>query len=250
MAGEGEKGKKKKTAEGAAPAFLGAAVPSFVSNFVPNIAAGAPPPAAAPVVKEEPKEQPRERAHEKIFRGRGRGRGRGSGRGRQRRDRPRKDRGRAREDRPPRARQDVVSRFDETAQDLGLDVPVALPLKKPELNAPGENATDADVVQRGIEKNSLFFMQLPRMPFANESSTAEETAAVHAMPQRLVGKLRVYKSGRVEMKVGDLVYDVTRGSETACLQQAVVIDPSQGDAVVLGNLTDRLLVSLNVDTLE
>lgn len=59
----------------------------------------------------------------------------------------------------------------------------------------------------------------------------------------LVGKLRVHKSGKLTMKLGNVVMDVGKGSETNFLQEVVLADSDRGkNAYLLGHLQEKVVV--------
>lgn len=59
----------------------------------------------------------------------------------------------------------------------------------------------------------------------------------------LVGKLRVHKSGKLTMKLGNVVMDVGKGSETNFLQEIVLADSdADRNAYLLGHLQEKVVV--------
>lgn len=64
----------------------------------------------------------------------------------------------------------------------------------------------------------------------------------------LVGKLNVYRDGRVFLRFGDdLVMEVTGGSQSTFLQQVMLLDPSNRTATSLGELHRKFIVSPEID---
>ncbi len=63
----------------------------------------------------------------------------------------------------------------------------------------------------------------------------------------LVGKLDVYRDGRVFLRFGDLVMEVTGGSQSTFLQQVMLLDPSNRTATSLGELHRKFIVSPEID---
>ncbi len=64
-----------------------------------------------------------------------------------------------------------------------------------------------------------------------------------------VGKLRLYRSGRATMQIGDVVFDVSRGVETSFYQQVVHIVPSKREWHELGCVAQRLVVTPDISSL-
>ncbi|CAI9092022.1 OLC1v1027158C5 [Oldenlandia corymbosa var. corymbosa] len=69
------------------------------------------------------------------------------------------------------------------------------------------------------------------------------------LPVGHMGKLLVYKSGAVKLKLGDILYDVTPGSDCISAQDVVAINTMERDCCVVGKLTKRAVVTPDVDIL-
>ncbi|SNX87524.1 related to RPC53 - 47 kD subunit of DNA-directed RNA polymerase III [Melanopsichium pennsylvanicum] len=63
----------------------------------------------------------------------------------------------------------------------------------------------------------------------------------------LVGKLDVYRDGRVFLRFGELVMEVTGGSQSTFLQQVMLLDPTNKSATALGELHRKFIVSPELD---
>lgn len=64
----------------------------------------------------------------------------------------------------------------------------------------------------------------------------------------LIGKLNVYRDGRVFLRFGqDLVMEVTGGSQSTFLQQVMLLDSTNSTATNLGELHRKFIVSPEVD---
>lgn len=63
----------------------------------------------------------------------------------------------------------------------------------------------------------------------------------------LVGKLDVYRDGRVFLRFGELIMEVTGGSQSTFLQQVMLLDPSNRTATNLGELHRKFIVSPELD---
>ena len=92
------------------------------------------------------------------------------------------------------------------------------------------------------------FMQLPSvLPVTTEHG--EEPIPVRDLPSGYLGKMLVYRSGKVQMKVGDILFDVDIGAASTCLQQVAYISPKEKKAMILGALKQRTVVTPNIDSL-
>lgn len=63
----------------------------------------------------------------------------------------------------------------------------------------------------------------------------------------LVGKLDVYRDGRVFLRFGELVMEVTGGSQSTFLQQVMLLDPTNKSATALGELHRKFIVTPELD---
>jgi hypothetical protein len=68
-------------------------------------------------------------------------------------------------------------------------------------------------------------------------------------PQGRLGSLVVYKSGRVKLRIGDVLYDVTPGMPLNFLQEVAVVEPEEQKFYSLGEINQRMVVSANIDSL-
>ncbi|GIL70247.1 hypothetical protein Vretimale_3526 [Volvox reticuliferus] len=70
--------------------------------------------------------------------------------------------------------------------------------------------------------------------------------SVRDTPSGRIGKLLVFRSGKVKMQVGDVLMDVSLGLPNQHRQDVVAINPSSNACVFLGDVTQRVLVSPDV----
>ncbi|EFJ50923.1 hypothetical protein VOLCADRAFT_103709 [Volvox carteri f. nagariensis] len=66
------------------------------------------------------------------------------------------------------------------------------------------------------------------------------------LPSGRIGKLLVFRSGKVQMQVGDVLLDVSIGLPNQHRQDVVALNPSSNACVLLGDVTQRVLVSPDV----
>ena len=69
------------------------------------------------------------------------------------------------------------------------------------------------------------------------------------LPPGKLGKLRRYKSGKLELLIGDFVFDVTKGPSVHSYREMTHIDVKNRKYQRLGEVTQRLIVSPNIDSL-
>ncbi|ORX89764.1 hypothetical protein K493DRAFT_65626 [Basidiobolus meristosporus CBS 931.73] len=68
-------------------------------------------------------------------------------------------------------------------------------------------------------------------------------------PEGLMGKLLVYKSGKTQIKIGELIFDISPGSDCGFLQNIVAVDSENKQAFVMGNVHKRFVSTPNIDSL-
>ncbi|KAM6964058.1 DNA-directed RNA polymerase III subunit RPC4 [Tautogolabrus adspersus] len=81
---------------------------------------------------------------------------------------------------------------------------------------------------------------------AQEAAGKESCPVLSQFPEGFLGKLQIRRSGKVELKLGDVVMDVSEGAAFSFLQQLVSVhlsDGRTGDMMVLGNVNHKLVLS-------
>lgn len=77
----------------------------------------------------------------------------------------------------------------------------------------------------------------------------EEVEEDQLQQEGKIGRLLIYKSGKVKMKVGDIIMDVSAGSECSFLQDIVVVDSNNKQAFVMGSVQKRMVCVPNLTQL-
>lgn len=94
----------------------------------------------------------------------------------------------------------------------------------------------------------MMFMQLPSvLPVTGEDSA--KPVPVSKLPDGYLGRLIVYRSGRVQMKIGDITFDVDQGTTSSCHQEVAQISMEDKSINVLGAVKSRTVVTPNVQEL-
>lgn len=164
--------------------------------------------------------------------------------------------------------------------------PVSLPLRRPYSGSPelldeeefGEAsetinydessmnpAEELGLMEENLEPNMIFLQLPPTLPLkkqpatgnerqVNESSSKhegatskEKTSSLSELPGAFMGKLLVYRSGAVKLKLGETVYNVTPGMDCMFAQDVVVINTAEKHFCVAGELNKRAILSPDVD---
>ncbi|XP_033467587.1 DNA-directed RNA polymerase III subunit RPC4 isoform X1 [Epinephelus lanceolatus] len=81
---------------------------------------------------------------------------------------------------------------------------------------------------------------------AQQAVVKEGCPVLSQLPEGFLGKLQIRKSGKVELKLGNIAMDVSEGAAFSFLQQLVSVhlsDGRTGDMMVLGNVHHKLVLS-------
>ncbi|KAH6818357.1 hypothetical protein C2S51_001960 [Perilla frutescens var. frutescens] len=166
--------------------------------------------------------------------------------------------------------------------DYYTNYPVMLPMRRPYSGNPelldeeefGEDPVRSESVEtvtkaaeelgllaadEGEEKN-MFFLQLPAMlpataqsadPQVPESSNGSEKSQklckLESLQEGLIGKMLVYKSGAVKLKLGDTIYDVSAGLNCLFAQDVVAVNAEMKYCCNLGELSKRAVATPDID---
>ncbi|XP_056166483.1 DNA-directed RNA polymerase III subunit rpc4-like isoform X4 [Syzygium oleosum] len=120
----------------------------------------------------------------------------------------------------------------------------------------------------GSLEPSMFFIQLPpTIPMAKrltaaegnettESSTSsevlgcsEKSCSLDELSAGLMGKMLVYRSGAVKLKLGDTLYDVSSGLDCVFAQDVVAINKTEKHFCVVGELNKRAILTPDVGSI-
>uniref|UniRef100_A0A1D1Y243 DNA-directed RNA polymerase III subunit RPC4 n=1 Tax=Anthurium amnicola TaxID=1678845 RepID=A0A1D1Y243_9ARAE len=167
--------------------------------------------------------------------------------------------------------------------------PITLPLRRPYSGNPeildeeefGEASVDTQYDETSINpaeelglmleedggQPQMFFFQLPAsLPVAKRSDAAadaekgkeidggkggdpEKRCSLEDLPAGLMGKIVVYRSGIIKMKLGDAFFDVTPGSNCMFAQDVMAINTQEKHCSLIGELNKRVIVTPDVETL-
>ncbi|XP_062228073.1 uncharacterized protein LOC133926251 isoform X2 [Phragmites australis] len=123
-------------------------------------------------------------------------------------------------------------------------------------------AEELDLLQEQDGKERMFLFQLPKsLPLPRKSSVVEKKGKVTSkevkegsnlqqLPQGYLGKMLVYKSGKIKMKLGDVMFDVNPGVESRMAQHAVALNTREKHCCLLGEIGNRhVIVTPDVNSL-
>ncbi|XP_010491563.1 PREDICTED: uncharacterized protein LOC104769122 [Camelina sativa] len=156
--------------------------------------------------------------------------------------------------------------------------PITLPLRTPYagdperldveefMQAPG-NIEDSlnSAASLGLMEDSgeqkMFFMKLPSVPMASAATTenregkpnikgpVKKTVDLKALPEGFMGKLLVYKSGAVKMKLGEVLYDVSPGLKSEFAQDVMVVNTEQKNCCLVGDVYKHAVLTPDIDSI-
>ncbi|XWS51582.1 hypothetical protein CRYUN_Cryun12cG0189100 [Craigia yunnanensis] len=127
-------------------------------------------------------------------------------------------------------------------------------------------ASDLGLLEEG-EKEKMFFFQLPnKLPILKRSAStkgkekAENSVSserfgalkkgcqLEELPAGYMGKMLVYKSGAVKMKLGETLYDVSPGSDCVFAEDVAALNTTEKQCCVVGELGKRVVVTPDISS--
>ncbi|KAL9550152.1 hypothetical protein MBANPS3_004858 [Mucor bainieri] len=134
---------------------------------------------------------------------------------------------------------------------LYFQLPTVVPIfEKPKNDDPN---ADVDMTDDGDVKTEAAENTLPAA--AKKTASLEDAMAnmeLEDMPDGQVGKLIVYKSGKVKMQFGSILLDVNQGMQSTFLENIMVVDHESEDskkAIELGHIVQKFVCAPNMDAL-
>jgi len=100
----------------------------------------------------------------------------------------------------------------------------------------------------------LFFIQLPtQLPFSIEETEDKKKKGfennLSSVPEGRIGKLAVFRSGIVKLRIGDITFDVSQGMPCNFLQEVAVIDSNNGKIYQLGDINNRMVTYPDIQSI-
>jgi len=144
------------------------------------------------------------------------------------------------------------------------DVPMLLQDDPPidPLNAQSLGLDESVPLTSSISEDQMYFVQLPSiLPIGRSTGSVGHTSVdvaddgvdlmqgkgqascLTGVPGGHLGKLLVYKSGAVKMKVGGIILDVQAGSKCSSDQSLLYLNTSQRRAFNLGQVSQRMILT-------
>eukprot|EP00249_Psilotum_nudum_P016546 c25877_g1_i2 orf=469-1500(-) len=165
--------------------------------------------------------------------------------------------------------------------------PITLPLRKPysgraedlddeefgetaATSVPDEDAVpcaeELDLINERDEDRLIFFQIPSLLPLTKEAAFSNDGApegsssgvrtelngthiSLNNISAGQMGKLLVYRSGAVKLKLGDVILEAVPGSQCVFAQELVTINPVTKQCCFLGDVTQRVVIVPDVDNL-
>jgi len=155
--------------------------------------------------------------------------------------------------------------------------PILLPFPQKEniipikLEGTSDNFSRLSLDKHFLKENEICFIQLPSSlpvtpsilkPDLNKeqkpesqkesllgSTTQDFENNLTNIPEGYLGKIQIYKSGKIKLKIGDYLYDLQPGSESSFLQQVMILPQEFKQIYQLGNLSKRYITVPDLSSL-
>ncbi|XP_002510979.2 DNA-directed RNA polymerase III subunit rpc4 [Ricinus communis] len=118
----------------------------------------------------------------------------------------------------------------DTEKMIFFQLPAKLPLVKRSASAKGKEKAEGSIPSQG--KNA-----------------AKKESSLDGLSAGYMGKMLVYRSGAVKLKLGDTLYDVSQGSDCMFAQDVMAINTAAKHCCTIGELEKRAVVTPDVDSL-
>lgn len=95
----------------------------------------------------------------------------------------------------------------------------------------------------------------PKLPPSAQRATLEEqmkSMDLEDMPDGQIGKIVIYKSGKMKLKIGNVLLDIEQGMQSSFLENVMVVDTNNETskkAVELGHIVQKFTCAPNMDAL-
>eukprot|EP00930_Biecheleria_cincta_P035725 TRINITY_DN24556_c0_g1_i1.p1 TRINITY_DN24556_c0_g1~~TRINITY_DN24556_c0_g1_i1.p1 ORF type:complete len:354 (-),score=73.71 TRINITY_DN24556_c0_g1_i1:37-1098(-) len=115
--------------------------------------------------------------------------------------------------------------------------------------------------QGELLEDSYFLVQLPSVlpelqhpeeevqRQQDDASSAGAGATITRLPDGKLGKLKIYKSGKVKMDIGGTSFCVDQGSETFFQQELALVCPLASEMINLGRIHNRMVLTPDLETI-
>lgn len=100
---------------------------------------------------------------------------------------------------------------------------------KQDFNKLSKSLKNLDMKSENKGLENMFFLQLPcSLPILENDKNG------------VIGKIRVHKSGKMTLKMGQVKFEILRGGSSDFIQDVVLVDPINGACYHVGNIKDKI----------
>ncbi|KAL6874390.1 hypothetical protein ACP4OV_013410 [Aristida adscensionis] len=131
--------------------------------------------------------------------------------------------------------------LSDTPQLLFFQLPSSLPL-------PVQPQSAAEAKHGSKENDEPASTSLKEKPEIIRRSSVRGSK-LKELPEGSMGKILVYKSGKVKMKIGDALFDVSAGSNCMFVQEVAAINSREKHCCTLGEVSKRAIVTPDINYL-
>ncbi|KAJ8752858.1 hypothetical protein K2173_008593 [Erythroxylum novogranatense] len=125
------------------------------------------------------------------------------------------------------------------------------------------HASDLGLLDENEETKMFLFQFPPKLPLYRRSASAKgkekadsftslpniTVSSLEELPGGCMGKMLVYRSGAVKLKLGDMLYDVSPGAECVFPQNVTAINTVTKHCCDIGELRKRAVVTPDIESL-
>ncbi|KAI7725159.1 hypothetical protein M8C21_013905, partial [Ambrosia artemisiifolia] len=113
------------------------------------------------------------------------------------------------------------------------------------------------------KKHIIFFQFPPQLPLdrvpvsskdkekagSSSSNVSNKCGGLKDLPNGRIGKMLVYKSGAIKLKLGDTIFNVSSGTPSGSDRSAAIMNTKSKDCCVLGKVNKRAIVTPDLNSL-
>ncbi|KAI3704935.1 hypothetical protein L1987_75164 [Smallanthus sonchifolius] len=100
------------------------------------------------------------------------------------------------------------------------------------------------------ENKHIILFQFPeKLPLDQVPVGSSSSFGLKDLPNGCIGKMLVYKSGAIKLKLGDTVFDVSSGTPCASDRSAAMMNTKSKDCCVLGKVDKRAIVTPDLNSI-
>ncbi|KAL4575966.1 hypothetical protein LXL04_012058 [Taraxacum kok-saghyz] len=126
------------------------------------------------------------------------------------------------------------------------------------------SASELELLEKNDEKKVILFKfpqklplnntQTKRLPISAKGKEKENTShkfvsGLNGLPNGHVGKMLVYKSGKIKFKLGDVIFDVSSGILDECAQDVTLMNVKSKDCCVVGQVDKQAVIVPDLDSI-